>query len=78
MPKPQRGNLRDRASLQPNVGEGERERERERSVENIQLASASHNGISYEKVHYSEADIDQRETCLLWRLLFKRERGSCV
>lgn len=30
MPKPQRGNLRDRASLQPNVGEGEREREKGR------------------------------------------------
>lgn len=57
--------LRDWASLYDlNVGEGERES----SVGNTQLASASHNGISYQKVHYSEAGIDPEETFLkqLW------------
>lgn len=55
--------LRDWVSLYNlNVGEGERER----LAGNTQLASANHNGISYHKVHYSEAGIDPEETCSLW------------
>lgn len=68
--------LKRRGSLYDlNVGEGERER----SAENTQLTSASHNGIRYHKVHYSEAGIDPEETRSLWlHLFFKRTQGMCL